>query len=375
MIFEIYSKILTDYGFKNIKDRIDKTGFKLAYVDKDEKLAFTDKFKITRECPRDIYTYSNNLFVSTATSIESKYYTNNINTSTRFDDISKNEFSIKNILSCYDTAKDINLSCGDIAIDIINKGNIEISYISFLEILILYMSYSSPKTKLEGNNIKLYIKDGGESVNVIKTLEGIIGRNNFTVFRGKDGQKSTIYIDSQKIFGIVTRLDDYLHRILIDSKLSRLFCLALKDLSEKMNFYDSNFPDFNVYFGRNLNKYIDYIAAFLVVNGYKIYFRRMPDTKYKLMFTNRDNISGFVGELQRKVNYAHYNYYDVHTEEELPIFVMETRDWISNVSLRATYDDIDNIKRKEHDELLIREGVRELDASVPIDFSDIFGGL
>ena len=375
MIFEIYSKVLTNHGFKNIKDVIDKTNFELAYVTKEGRLAFTKDFKVTKERPDYFYTYTNNLYISTATSSEAKYYSHDLSNPQPFSDIKKDEQNLMKIVSCYDTFKGEDLSCNDILLDIRGKEDKKISYISFLKILILYMSYSAHNHKEEAaHDVRLYSKNKTDLAILTKSLETILGRENFSIYFGSNNNQ-TIYINSSKLYYIVHNIEEILDKILADSCLSRLFCIALKDLSEDLHFFDEEFKEFYVFFGRTLNKYIDYIAAFLVVNGYKIYFRRMPDRRYKLMFTDRSITSGCCGSLKEDYNKAHFSYYNIHAKEQLPIFVLETRDWLSNVSLRATLNNYEEIRIKELEELRKKE---ELNKSLsntsvdPFDLSDVF---
>lgn len=371
MIFEIYSKILTDHGFIDIKEKLNEKGYKLAYVNREGKLSFTDEYRITRVCPEDVLKYSDKLFIGTISSQDALYFQDDLYNKVRLEDIKTDENNVKNIVSCFNCFKNVDEDYINIKLNV-NDKDITISYKNFLKILILTMCFSSANPKEDtSHSIKLYIKGETMLNYVVSMLNDILGEN----FGGivKKGT-STVYINCSKLYYIFVRIEEILHSIMISDSLSKTFCDALNDVSRELHFFDATYPHYNIILGKSLNKYIHYIAAFLSVNGYKMYFRRMPNREYKLMFDKKTK-HNFVGEFESVYNKAHYYYYDVHMFENKPIFVLETHDWISNTSLRATKNDLGEVMSIELEELRKKE---ELDKSLnntpfdPFDLSDVF---
>ena len=343
MIFENYSFILTSKGFQDIRTLLNEKDFKktkIAYINSNGNLDFTNEYIVEKAIPENIVEYTDDLFLSFISDADSDFYNETINYADKVEFIKTNLHNAKNIIVSYDCFK--NVDCCDISSKIMfNDGTyINISYKNLIKLFVLYCCFGSCEVKSGKPSLRLYTNFKGDFYKIYSILESILGKDYVKYFKSE--AKSTFYIDSEYLFNYFT--DDILRENMLNGMINHskvrysacLSCQAIIELAEELKYHDNLFPDYDILFGgRNLINASFYLQACLAVCGYKSYFRRQVNGKYKLMFTKQDS-HYFIDGVSYRINSLKRNFYIIKTKEVLPIFILEIRNYLQNVSIRPT---------------------------------------
>ena len=343
MIFENYSFILTSRGFQDVRTLLNEKDFektKIAYINSDGNLDFTNEYIVEKTTPENVVEYTDDLFLSFISDADLDFYSETIDHTDKIEFIKTNLHSAKNVIISYDCFK--NVDCCDVESKIMfNDGTyVCTSYKNLIKLFILYCCFGSYEVKSSKPSLRLYTSFKGDFYKIYSILESILGKDHVKYFKSE--AKSTFYIDSEYLFNYFT--DDALRESMLigminHSKIKHsvyLSCQAIIELVDELKYRDNIFPDYSVLFGgRGLTNVSFYLQACLAVCGYKSYFRRQVNGKYKLMFT-KQNSHYFIDGVNYRINSLDRSFYTIRTKEALPIFILEIRNYLQNVSIRPT---------------------------------------
>lgn len=353
MFFENYTQILTEYGFMDLlcylnltkEDMIGRNLPGIAYIDESGKLAFTRDFKVTSEVPETSSTFTDNLFTSFIASGESKFYYNLEESPVLFDDLPYNQNGTKTICLAHDCFKTANLGIMydlDLYDDDDEEHYISIPLEYIYVLFLLYICFGCRDKTYKDHIIRLYVDNGRRFMNVCSLLNRIIGKDYYTTFKGN--RTTTFYIKSEKLYNkfidntkIMIKNLFYNHNI---PNLTKYVCRALNILTEDLEYYDTQYSTCSILYGKNLDLISNELIAAMVTNGYNVYFKREGYGLYKLMYKYNEN-HVFIPKTNNYIRYCpnNYNrrYFKVFMDRERPIFIKETRNYLTNVSIRPTF--------------------------------------
>lgn len=336
MIYKNFSNILTDHGFVQLDRSIRKNNYKIAYIDNGE-LKFTDNYSYNIILPKStksvIGDYNLKCFIGGRTNLYDKNF-NLINPS-KGDNVLTSYKCVNEDCESEYTNKSINLSFSTKEHDNIS---IDITRFSFYKLAVLILMFSKKSSK-QDKTLRLYLtKNSNVNREIINTLNDIIGEETFSVFY-QNKIPTTIYIDSKQLSVYIDKIGVTFNTILNYPYHSIAFCDAMVDLASVLGFYDINYQGSFVLIGSRLNEYIHYISAFLVINGFNYRFKRLPDGKFELVFINKNTKAVYnVNAIKNIKNSA---YVSIEMEKSYPMFIQETRDWVSSSTIvpSSTFED------------------------------------
>lgn len=344
MIFENYSYILTSNGFQDIRTLLNERDFdktKIAYINSDGKLDFTNEYVVEKDTPENIVEYSDDLFLSFISDANTEFYVENTHYTDRAEFIKTNLHNAKNILVSYDCFKDVDVCDVDSNI-LFNDGTYtKISYKNLIKLFILYSCFGSQEVKPGKPSLKLYTNFNGDFYKLSSILRDILGKDRVKYF--KSATKSTFYIDSEYLYNYFTDTnlkDNMLKNMINNAKVKNsayLVCQAIIEITNELKYRDNCFQDYSILFGgRNLVYASFYLQACLAVCGYKSYFRRQVNGKFKLMYVKQDS-HYFIDNVRYCINELNREFYTIKTKETLPIFILEIRNYLQNICVRPTH--------------------------------------
>lgn len=353
MFYPYYTKVLTDKGFIEISELFNFYGtntYKVAYLE-EGNLKFTDNYKVNLELDNKLVTITDKNFISTTSDKTLSFYYKNEN---KLDRLSYTTFHSKlasrdNLLDpeiikntnpenfiylsykCFENMPIKDNLYSDI---VFNELKLHLSYVDLLKVIILYISFGTKGS----NSIKFKLDSNNEFIKFI--LIPIFNKGLGAIINISDNY---IEINNSNLYKLLTEdLKETMEKVFYNEKVpnsSSYFCKALEFITKF--FRHSKNSSISSLFATNklFEEYLYIISACLVTNGYIIHYNRYKSYGNQICLLRYRKATRY-NLLSRTINESNFNLrnyaYGVYLEEEKPLFICETRNYITNTIIRPS---------------------------------------